>query len=79
MSAPKTAYQTHRHTDFKIWLLRRNISQRRIARDLGISVQYLNDIIKGDRKAPHIRVRLICEFGVPPKLIEYHPPARRAA
>lgn len=73
------AYQTDQHTEFKVHLIRRGLSQRKLARELGITVQYLNDVVRGRRKAHQVRVRLICEFGIPAELVEYRPEESQAA
>lgn len=58
-------YQDDAHISLKLHLMRRGLSQRRIARELGITVQYLNDILQRRRKAPKLRNRLVEEFEIP--------------
>jgi plasmid maintenance system antidote protein VapI len=58
------------HTQLRIHLLERNLSQRGIAKKLGITVQYLNDVLRGRRSGSSIRGRLSSEFGIPSHLIQ---------
>lgn len=53
--------------ELKIHLIKNGITQLDLARQLGISPQYMSDVVKGRRKAPHIRQRLIA-LGMPAKL-----------
>ena len=62
----------------KIWLIRNGRSQAEIARALNVSQVYLHLVLAGKRKAPHIRKKLIREFGLPKKLVG-DPTQRRAA
>ncbi len=62
--------EEQKHTELKVHLMRRGLSQRQIARDLGITVQYLNDIIRGRRRAPSLRQRLIQDFEIPAQYLE---------
>jgi hypothetical protein len=59
--------------EFKIFLLRKGFNQSSFALHVGISVQYMSDIVLGKRRAPKLRRRLIDEFGVPSRLIAYRP------
>ncbi len=61
-----------KHTELKVHLLRQDKSQRQIAKTLGITVTYLNDILRGRRKGEGIRQRLVAEFGIPAELIQSH-------
>lgn len=65
--------------EIKIWLLRSGLDQPALARHLGITKQYLNDILHGKRKALHIRRRMVEEFGCPPHLIDWNPQEEFAA
>lgn len=81
LATAPTAYQSdeERHIDFKVHLVRRSLSQRRIARALGISVVYLNQVIRGRRKGVNIRKRLVSEFGIPPELVGYTATTKQVA
>jgi transcriptional regulator with XRE-family HTH domain len=79
MSTSTPAYQTDPAMELKVWLLRRGLSQRSIARQLGVSVQYLNIIVQGKRKGSAIRKRLVTEFGIPAELVNYRPEEKAAA
>jgi transcriptional regulator with XRE-family HTH domain len=68
MSATE-AYQNNRLIDLKCWLIRHGLSQPKVARQLGITRQYLSDIFKDKRKAPLVRRRLIREIGIPAELV----------
>lgn len=68
MSAKK-GYQTNRLIELKCWLIRHNLTQPKVARQLGITRQYLSGIINGKRKAPNMRRRLVSEIGIPAELI----------
>ena len=68
--------------ELKIELLRRGIACNEIADRLGISPQYLCDVMKGRTSAPHIRKRLVEEIGLPAHLVAHkpnHEPLSRAA
>jgi transcriptional regulator with XRE-family HTH domain len=61
------------HTELRVHLLRQGLSQRGLAKQLGITVQYLNDVLHGRRNGKPIRARLAAEFGIPHHLIrQYH-------
>jgi transcriptional regulator with XRE-family HTH domain len=64
--------------EVKVFMLRKGWDQPTVARQLGITKQYLNGILHGKRKALHIRQRLIDEFHFPAKLVAWEP-QRRAA
>jgi transcriptional regulator with XRE-family HTH domain len=57
--------------EIKVFLLRKGLDQPTVARQLGITKQYLNDILHGKRKALHIRNRMVEELGFPPQLINW--------
>lgn len=63
------AYQTNRTIELKCWLIRNGLTQIQVARQLGITRQYLDFILKGKRKAPKMRRRLVAEIGMPAGLI----------
>jgi transcriptional regulator with XRE-family HTH domain len=65
--------------ELKILLLRRGLTQPELASQLGITKQYLNDILHGKRKALHVRSRLVHEFGFPEHLVEWRSELRSAA
>lgn len=50
-------------------MLRRGLTQERLAAELGISHPYVSDVLNGKRKAPEIRRRLVTEFNFPPRLV----------
>lgn len=56
----------------------RNVSQRTLAKQLGISFQYLHDIFLNRRRAQTVRDRLVEEFKIPRELVEYRPPPVRS-
>ena len=57
--------------EITIFLLRKGITRPELARRLGITNQYLHDILHGKRRALHVRSRLVHEFGFPEDLVEY--------
>jgi transcriptional regulator with XRE-family HTH domain len=63
------AYQSDRHTELKVYLLRHGLSQHRLARDLGLSVQHLNRILMGTRHSPRVVAKLITLFDIPASLL----------
>jgi transcriptional regulator with XRE-family HTH domain len=65
--------------EFKVALLRRGLTQRQVARKLGISDRYMSDIILGNRKAPRIRARLVKELGLPARAVGAGDPSGAAA
>jgi transcriptional regulator with XRE-family HTH domain len=65
--------------ELKILLLQRGITLQSVAHDLGVSRQYLYDILHGKRKALHVRSRLVHEFGFPEHLVEWRSELRSAA
>ena len=79
MTTATPAYQTDPGMELKVWLLRHKLSQRRIAKQLGVSTQYLNFIVQGKRKGHSIRRRLVSEFGIPAELVNYRPEEKAAA
>jgi len=79
MSSQTTAYQGRRHLQLRIWLLEHGLSQRAIARRLGVSPQYLNQVLLGRKPGLGIRRRLVRELGFPEDLIAYEPDKRKAA
>ena len=65
------AYQTHdAHTELKVFLIRNRMSQRKLAGQLKITPQYLNEVLMGKRPGTRIRRELV-ELGIP---IEATPP-----
>lgn len=72
MSAQE-AYQNSQTIELKCWLIRHGLTQPKVARRLGITRQYLSDIIKGKRKAPRVRRQLVEEIGIPSDLVAYEP------
>jgi transcriptional regulator with XRE-family HTH domain len=73
------AYQNSRPIELKCWLVRHGLSQPKLARQLGITRQYLSFILKSQRKAQHIRRQLVVDFGLPAELVSYSPEERKAA
>jgi transcriptional regulator with XRE-family HTH domain len=51
-------------TKFKIALLKRNLSQRNVARRLDVSDQYLCDMVKGRRRWPPRLVSKMAALGL---------------
>jgi predicted XRE-type DNA-binding protein len=74
----KEAYQNSRPIELKCWLIRHGLSQPKVARQLGITRQYLSSILKSERKAPHIRRKLV-DLGLPADLVAYSPAEPKAA
>jgi DNA-binding Xre family transcriptional regulator len=65
--------------ELKVFMLRNGWDQPTLARRLGITKQYLGDILHGKRKALHIRNRMIEELGFPKQLVAWNPPQGIAA
>lgn len=63
------AYQ-NTYKEFRIHLLQEEKTVREVAGRLGISVQYLADVLKGNRPGRTVRERLVKECGVPAHLVE---------
>lgn len=55
----------------RLHLIRRDLRPSDLAAGLGISVQYLNNILAGVRRAEPIRTRLIEEYGIPASLLRF--------
>jgi len=55
-------------TNFKIELLKRGLSQVEVASKLGISKQYLCDIVQGRRCPQPLVRRMVTEIGLPKSL-----------
>ena len=71
MNMTGTAYQTSdAHTELKVFLIRKKMSQRKLAVQLKITPQYLNEVLTGKRPGSRIRKELV-ELGLP---IEATPP-----
>ncbi len=67
------AYQTDRHTELRIHLLRIGVSQRQIAIRLGVCFQQLNQVLLDKRPGRELRRRLVEEIGLPADLVGYKP------
>ncbi len=63
-------YQKLQHIRFKVWLIENETSQRKLAQQLGVTVQYLCDVLRGRRPGRRLRRRLVEECGVPVHLAE---------
>lgn len=74
MTVPQQSYHLQeQYTELKVHLLRRGLSQRRIAKEIGISQQWLSDVLTKGWPAPHIRKKLIRKYKIPAELVKYHP------
>lgn len=84
----QASYQgTDRHLELRILLLRKNLSQRTLARKLRCRPEYLNRVLKGQKAGHKIRQKL-AEIGIPESMLpplpsanpsENKPKSRRAA
>lgn len=72
------AYQTDRHTELRIHLLRIGLSQRQIAMRLGVCFQQLNQVLLNKRPGRHLRRRLVEEIGLPAHLVGFDPEQQAA-
>ena len=63
----------------RLHLVSNDLTVVQLARQLGLSRQYLYDIFQGNRPAPGVRKRLVEEFGFAPELVEYAPARSQAA
>lgn len=72
--------QQEYNTELRILLLRRGLTQRELAQQLGIRREYLNRILTGAKGGYRIRVRLVREFAFPDWILDPVPrQAKRAA
>lgn len=67
--------------ELRIWLVANDLTVAEIARQLGVSRQYLHHLLHNRRPGHSTRQRIVREFGCPPDLVRYSPPvpATRAA
>ena len=55
--------------DLKIYLIKRKLPQYQLAAKLGITQQYMSDIVHGKRRAKNIRMRMVQELGFPASVV----------
>jgi len=60
-------------TELRILLLRRGLTQAKLAQQLGIRREYLNRILTGAQGGYRTRVRLVREFGFPEWILDPAP------
>lgn len=71
--------RAYQNVELRVFLLRNGLSYRKVAKLLGISKTYVNQVFQHDRPAQHIRSRMVTELGIPAELVEYRPEVSKAA
>ena len=55
--------------ELKIYLMKQGVTQYQLAERLGVTQQYVSDVIRGKRKAHGIRHRMVDELGYPAGIV----------
>jgi hypothetical protein len=61
------------HKRIRVFMLENDLTCRNLAKTLGISKSYVNDVLKGNVRADDIRGRLVSEAGFPAELAAFNP------